>query len=295
MAWDDIEDYTEEEEVGRDSKTDEAKKAVFELVSGNPDSVFYIKQLQVLLEKRFFHWITGRAVGELLAEGRLRHEYWSVRWIEGRAIFERIAEGREVEKDLNRSEGLSVRFVFGRRKRYRVRSIVKSLRVIGKYAEPEMARACGQWAEASFLVALVERGFVLFGRNTKEFQGRIWMETNHTLDFIVGREGVNYGAEVKNTWDYIPGEEFRTKMRMCKYLGVRPLFIWRYAPKTYMFEVFKAGGYGMIFKAHIFPLGHSRIVDEVRSVLGLECDSPSRIPDGIIDRFERRHGPGKGV
>lgn len=271
MEWEQYEGEGEEEEGRRrDTKIDQAKAEIVAMLEANPETVYYIKQVQVLFEKEFFHWITGRAVGELIAEGTVGHEDVPLR--HGKA-----------------------RFVFNTGHRYRVREIERAVSAIEAYSDSEMARACGHWAENTFLVALMERGFGLEGRNSNEYKGRKWTETKHNLDFIVQRDSLVYGAEVKNTWDYIPGEEFRLKMKMCAFLGIRPLFIWRYAPKTYMFELIEQGGYGMIFKAHIFPLGHMGLVTEIREALGLECDSPARIPDGILDRFMKFHSRVAGV
>lgn len=132
-------------------------------------------------------------------------------------------------------------------------------------------------------------------RNTRSYGGKEWKETAHNLDFIMGRDGIVYGAEVKNTWDYIPPEELRIKQEMCEFLGVKPLFIWRFAPKSYMYEIIKRGGYGMIFKAHIFAPMDVALVRAIREVLGLECDSPSRIPDSILERFVKWHRNTAGV
>ncbi len=183
----------------------------------------------------------------------------------------------------------NAKFVFHPRHRRRRLQIRRAVRVIEAYSKPKIAMACGQEAENLFLVAFAGYRFELVWRNTREYEGRVWADSAHTLDFIVRRDGVAYGAEVKNTWDYIPREELRVKTRMCRFLGVRPLFVWRYAPKNYMNEVFIAGGYGMIFKAHIFPMGQEGLVEAIRGTLGLECDSPRRIPDGIMERFVRWH------
>lgn len=266
MDWDDYEAGGSEEiqDHPRDPKIDQAKKRVRALLDENDRSVFYIKQLQVLLEGDFFHWITGRAVGELVLEGSVGYEDAA------------LAKGK-------------ARFVFNRAHRYRIRQISRAVQVIERYSSSEMARACGHWAENLFLVALAEHGFMVHERNTNTWRGRAWTQSKHNLDFIVSRDGVTYGSEVKNTWDYIPPEEMRLKMTMCQWLGIRPLFIWRFAPKNYMYEIIQGGGYGLIFKAHIFPLGHGGLVQEIREALGLECDAPSRIPDGLLQRFEKWH------
>ena len=269
MNWEE-EEIHEAEERTRDTKIDEAKDGVLKLLEENATSVFYIKQVQVLLEKRFFHWITGRGVGELIDEGGVGYE--DVRLRNGKA-----------------------RFIFARGHRYRERQIKQAVKAIEGYSVPNVARASGHWAEVMFLVALMEYGFSLHGRDTRAYEGKVWKATEHNLDFIVSRDGAVYGAEVKNTWDYIPSGEFRLKLDMCVLLGIVPLFIWRYAPKNYMFELSQKGGYGMIFKAHIFPLGCERLSDEIEERLGLECRVPRRIPDGILERFMRWHRKRVGV
>ncbi len=58
----------------RDPKTDEAKARLVTLFEENPERVFFGRQIEVLLEKEFFHWITARALAELIAEGRIKSE-----------------------------------------------------------------------------------------------------------------------------------------------------------------------------------------------------------------------------
>ena len=277
MSWDE-EDWAspDQGERPRDRKIDGAKALISDFLSRNKRAVFYIKQLQVLLEGTYYHWIVGRAVGELIDEGAVGHQEVALK--HGRAVF-----------------------LFNRSLRYRQRQIRKVERIIDKYSQEEVSRGCGAWAENLFLVALMQHGFgfaskdVREQRNTRAYNGKEWTLTKHELDFIVARDGVAYGAEVKNTWDYIPPEELRLKQQMCEFLGIRPLFIWRFAPKSYMWEIIQSGGYGMIFKAHIFPPTHELLAREIRTVLGLECDAPRRIPDGILKRFVNWHVRMHGV
>src|SRR5262249_13263133 len=143
MDWNDEFPAEEiEEEHPRDSKIDQAKEEIVAHLDTNPESVYYIKQLQVLLEKQFFHWITGLAIGELIAEGSVGSE------------------------DASLADGRRARFVFAKGHRYRIRQIERAVKVIESYSASEMARACGHWAETLFLLALAEHGFSVHGRNT---------------------------------------------------------------------------------------------------------------------------------
>ena len=80
---------------------------------------------------------------------------------------------------------------------------------------------------------------------------------------------------------------------MCDCLGVKPLFIMRGSPQSYNYEIWRRGGYAMIYEAQIYPFGQTDLVRRIREVLGLPVDCPRAIPEGIIDRFERWHGKGR--
>ncbi|TET90472.1 MAG: hypothetical protein E3J35_06285 [Methanomassiliicoccales archaeon] len=67
--------YEEEVEVPRDSKIDEAKEELGVFFDENPTGVYYLKQLQVLHERLFFHWILWKAVNELVSDGFLSDHY----------------------------------------------------------------------------------------------------------------------------------------------------------------------------------------------------------------------------
>jgi len=263
----DYEPDCDDEEVAewpRDEKIDEAREVLAGLFRENKDKVYYTRQLQVLYEKRFFHWITAKALSELVG-----------------------SEVRERRVDLQ--SGARVRFVFHKGNRYHVRQIRRMLRVIQRYSLPENAIAAGMQAELLFFMALGGAGFVSRGRDVKHFRDKVWVKTGHELDFILERDSQVYGCEVKNTLDYIPRKELAVKLDMCAFLGVRPLFIMRMSPKSYNHMIIDAGGYAMIFEAQVHPFNSRGLVEEMKSVLGLPADTPRAIPDGIIQRFMRWH------
>jgi hypothetical protein len=61
-----------------DAAIKEAKAAILKKLGEDRQRVFYRQQLEVIFESRFFHWITGKALNELEAEGRLRTELVAV-------------------------------------------------------------------------------------------------------------------------------------------------------------------------------------------------------------------------
>jgi hypothetical protein len=255
----------EEEREWEDAYVEDAKTALRAFFAERNQEVFYLKQLEVLFEKHFFHWVTARAVSRLVEDEVLGTELVPI-------------EGET-----------KARFVFNRRHRYYKRQIDKSLGIIRNYSRPDIAGGCGEQADTLFCHGLLKRGFGLVGEDVNEHGGRKWTETNHNLDFIIDRDDRTYGCEVKNTWDYIDVDEMRIKLNMCEFLGIIPLFVMRYSPKTYNDEVISRGGFVLIFVSQIYPLGQQSLVKRIKEELGLPADCPKAIPSGIIDRFMKWH------
>jgi hypothetical protein len=100
---------------------------------------------------------------------------------------------------------------------------------------------------------------------------------------------VTYGLEIKNTLSYITRDEMRTKIQMCELFGIRPLFIVRMAPKSYIEEVRQRGGFTLVFKYQLYPHGHADLATQVRNRLLLPVDCPTAISEGTVQRFLKWH------
>jgi len=109
------------------------------------------------------------------------------------------------------------------------------------------------------------------------------------MDFIFERDGQAYGIEVKNTLGYMDREEFETKIRLCREIGVRPVFAARMLPKTWINDLINAGGFALILKYQLYPWAHRELAKTVRSELGLPVDAPRRLNEGTMKRFLKWH------
>ena len=168
----------------------------------SPNFVYHIGQLEVLFEDRHFHYRTHKAIAQLRAEGFLRHEVVNI-------------------------DGTPAIFVWRHNLRYSSRLVAEHTRFIRQYSSEVMNKATGTYAETLTFLGLSRLHLDLIARNTREYNGVTWLETEHDHDFILERDGVGYGVEVKNTWKYFPAGELAIKLKMCNYLGIRPLFIAR--------------------------------------------------------------------
>lgn len=85
---------------------------------------------------------------------------------------------------------------------------------------------------------------------------------------------------------YLDIEEFLTKIKLSRHIGVKPVFAVRALPRTWMQALIQAGGYGMIMGYQFYPWTHKELADKIRDSLGLPVDPPKRIEQGTMQRFE---------
>ncbi len=257
-------EYEQPEERPRDPAIEAAIEKLRTFFDESPRRLFYSTQIETFLERGFFHWITGKGLLELADSGQIQRAPIVVQ-----------------KKTIN--------FYAHLQHRYWKREQREIAELLERIFDPEFTHAVGRHGELMFDAALGRYGFRAEGKDTKTWKEKTWLETNHNLDRIITRDGREYGVEIKNTQNYISHEELLTKIRLCRHLGVIPLFIMKFAPKSYINEVYRNGGFVLLFEEQIYPMGHSALVAEVREKLGLKIHSPNEIQDGHMHRFLRWH------
>jgi hypothetical protein len=261
-----------------DGYVKQAKDDLISHIDSDHEAVFYERQLQLFYEKDYFHWVTARALEELAESGDIRSEHLTLR----RPL---MTEAGRVETSVQ------MRFFFWKNARSWRRKAKKLAALVEAYSEPALTRAVGRQAENLFDAALPRAGFMPIARNVREYNGRRWERTNHNLDRIYTRDNIAYGIEIKNQLGYMEREQFTTKLEMCEFLGVTPVFIARMMPKEWIYQVQSRPwrGFCLIFKWWLFPLGQEPLVKTLQQTLGLPVDSPMEIQDGTIERFLKWH------
>lgn len=248
-----------------DSSEQLAATKLREFFKQNCDQVFFSRQLEVQQERQFFHWITNRALH------RLRDE---------RLI---LTETRSLKT------GGEIKVFWHRGYRFYRRSAKRLVDLVEEYADPNIGGVIGLHGEMMVLEGFARNQFVMRGRSTSEFEGRKWTRTNHNLDFIFERDQRAYGVEVKNTLGYMDLSEFKIKIEMCQSLGLKPLFATRMLPKTWIHDLIKVGGYGLILGYQLYPWTHKELAKRVAKDLGLPVDAPKALYDGTMQRFVEWH------
>jgi len=100
-----------------------ARAALTAFVEQHPAQVFFSRQLEVLHEDTYFHWVTNRAVRELVEEGVLHHERRPLR------------------------TGGTIHLLWHRSYRFYRRSASRVVALVEAYAQPAITEALGLHGE----------------------------------------------------------------------------------------------------------------------------------------------------
>jgi hypothetical protein len=260
--WDD--EPQEPDEKVRDQEIDKAGQSVLELIGRHPERIFYSTEIETNLERDHFHWITAKALLEASGSRLIK------------------TTRLEIQKK-------QVNFYTHKTNRYFRRGLKEKVALLERIYAPEFTRAVGATAELLFDAALARKQFTIHESDATSWQDRKWTKTRHNLDRIVSKDGVAYGIEIKNTQNYINRDELDLKLDMCKHLRLRPLFILRFAPKTYIHRINSHGGFALLFDEQIYPMGHQELMLEARKKLGLKVHSPKSIKEGDMQRLVNWH------
>jgi hypothetical protein len=246
--------------------TDEAAiEVVREFFDARRDRVMFSRQVEVLHESDWFHWITNRALRHLVSTGELRSER--------RAL----------------ATSGSINLMWHRSFRYYRREAARLTQLVEEYADPNIGAALGLHGEAMALEGFASVQFVMKGREVRNYGDRQWTGTAHDVDFIFEKDGLAYGVEVKNTLGYMDHDEMMIKIMLCNDIGVTPVFVARMLPKTWILELRQQGGFALILKYQLYPWAHRDLAHRVRDALGLPVDSPRRLQAGTMQRFVKWH------
>jgi len=271
MSWDNLDHYEPElDEVfipgpGDDPSVQELEPLLLAFFDAQLDGVFYETQLCVHFEDKFFHWVTARTLKHLRESGKVASEL----------------------QELPLQTPL--RFYFNKKNRYWKRRASEIRKLVQAFSDQSFTRALGVQGELLLDAGLPRVGFVPLAVNVRTWEGKTWTDTNHDLDRVFMRNGVNYGTEVKNRLSYIPQDEFIAKLKMCAALNLTPLFVARMMPKTYIEEVRRAGGFSLIMKYQFYPISHRALATQIKTELGLPVDCPTRLQDSTLQRFLTWH------
>jgi hypothetical protein len=127
----------------KDTEEDKARARLLAHFEDNPDSVFYSRQLEVLFEREYFHWVTNRAVRRLVEEGRI------------------YTETRQL------STGAEIKLLWHRNYRFYKRSAGEIFIMVDEYTTSATDGALGMQGEHLVLAAFARQRFLLIAEESR--------------------------------------------------------------------------------------------------------------------------------
>lgn len=243
---------------------DEKAAAILEeFFETKKSNVFYGRQIEILFEDDYFHWVTTRAIRTISS---IKEEWHPL------------------------AHGGQVKILFHKSNRYYKRSAEKLIATINSYSDPRITRAIGENGENLVARGFSRSEFIQRGEGTNIYGEKEWKETDHDLDFIFEKDGIAYGIEVKNTLGYMELDEIKVKVKICSELGLKPVFAVRMLPKSWVFQhIASVGGFALIMKYQMYPSVLSDLALQIKNELGLPVDTPRSLQEGTMRRFTNWH------
>jgi len=222
----------------------------------------------VIFEELYPHDVTGKAVNELITDELLKEE----------------------PRSFGKNKNVAIIFVCKKGRQYVSNEIKQRIKIVEKFSDDELNEGCGKYAELLFSHVFEKNQFNILGRDTNVHMGKRWTKSNKDLDFIIEKDGCTYGVEVKNTFDYMPQDEFEEKLDMCQFFGIFPLFPVRFASPQQYEMMQNVGGLALVFKTRIFPPGNQKLATEIWNNFRLPVNVWYRISNPVESIFISYHG-----
>lgn len=263
------------EEESEDKDIEQVKPYIEDIVA--QQKAVTDREVKVRLEDRFFPWRTGRALLAMEKDGVLRKVGYPGRRSKGMP---------ESFYTLSSIEYSRVMGVIERKKQVTmgINSILTGYAPAGTYAEDLFNRA------------FQSLNFKIHARDASEFKGRkalgIKGKELPNLDFIIERDGVVYGVDVKNwiRYEYVTRHEVISKVGLALQLGIVPFIIARYVDKDTIYtQVVRKGGICYPYRTLMVPPSFDSLATDAGSLLGYPVLAVEWLPTYKVKWIEKLH------
>jgi hypothetical protein len=243
-----------------------AKEAVLELFERRNVLVAYDRELRYRLETKFPHDDVGEAIRQLKDERKLKST----------GVPGRRGAG-DIPNLFYRPPGTVYEDILP----IMQKKLDLSIFITG------VSREMGRHAELAWWRAFKKNGWDVYPSAEEEFRGvNAYKErrtsTGHDIDFIVAKDNITYGVELKNGLNY-PNDLY-WKLRVATELGTIPLVIARWLNPAQIPLVKKVGGEYIVYKDAMYPSTYQSMIEEVKTHLGL----PVEVRDGVDGAYFTR-------
>lgn len=220
-----------------------------------------------------------------------KYNFWNVTDGLKKLTIEKILQ---VQKQETRNAGTinfyyPVRLISRLEDEKEIRNKIKRIsRHIERYSRQKNTDMLGRYLHALVRKELKIHGFeILSEGKVKSYQGKSWIDTRHSMDIIAKhtekKKGI--GVEIKNTLDPIEKGELEIKIKLCKKIGVIPVFACRWL-EPYKKEIVQNDGFPWQFREQIYPIGQEQFVEEMKKKFKFPIEVRDEIPEKAVKEFE---------
>lgn len=157
---------------------------------------------------------------------------------------------------------------------------------IQRYSDYNITKMLGDHLHMLVKGEIRAQGFKILKEFSNEFKDKKWYG-KETLDIIAEHNSkeLAIGVEVKNMLSTPSHGEVSTKIEMCNFLGIKPIFACRWI-EPYRKKIQENGGFVWQFKDQLYPLGQEKFVKELRKRFTFPLEVRSELPQKSIIEFQ---------
>lgn len=120
---------------------------------------------------------------------------------------------------------------------------------------------------------------ILIPNDAKEFNGKPWIKSKHSLDIIARHKLINFtiGVEIKNRLYLTSINEIKIKICMCNHFGITPVFAGRWMEPHRKF-IETNNGFLWQFKHQIYPSEYEDFISIIKKRFKFPVIASEKIP-----------------
>lgn len=167
------------------------------------------------------------------------------------------------------------------------KKIERIVKWIKKYSDSKVTKMLGDHLHDVVKAELRVQGFEIIAEKTRKYKEKEWTKTKETLDIIAKHKvrNLTIGVEIKNMLYLAPISEVSTKIEMCDYFEIKPVFACRWL-EPHRHEIVSRGGFLWQFKKQLYPRGQEKFVESLHKRFKFPVEVNSELPATTIKEFE---------
>jgi len=150
-------------------------------------------------------------------------------------------------------------------------------KIVALYDSAEVSKDLGHHFEALVRHELRANQLQIVAAHANSYKDRQWQKSGANLDFIADYpDGRAFGIQAKNELKHIELGELLEQLDICDCLRIKPVFIVRYMPWSFVPYVTNRDGFVVTLGTQLYPIGYKKICQQIQDKLSIPENKVSR-------------------